>query len=59
MSQETKNVLEMLASGSDHASDAEKLLEKLGQAAPPRRGFRGKCHARRRNFASCGGSGQS
>jgi len=30
MSQETKKVLEMLASGQITADDAEKLLEKLG-----------------------------
>ncbi|MFZ0964713.1 MAG: hypothetical protein WAO35_27970 [Terriglobia bacterium] len=36
MSQETKKVLEMLASGQISADDAEKLLEKLGTngAAP-------------------------
>ena len=34
MSQETKKVLEMLASGQITASDAEKLLEKLGTSGP-------------------------
>ena len=34
MSQETKKVLEMLASGQITADDAEKLLEKLGASGP-------------------------
>ncbi len=34
MSQETKKVLEMLASGQISADDAEKLLEKLGASGP-------------------------
>ena len=34
MSQETKKVLEMLASGQITANDAEKLLEKLGTSGP-------------------------
>ena len=34
MSQETKKVLEMLASGQITADDAEKLLEKLAASAP-------------------------
>ena len=34
MSQETKKVLEMLASGQITADDAEKLLEKLGANSP-------------------------
>src|SRR5208283_4547778 len=34
MSQETKKVLEMLASGQITADDAEKLLEKLGAGGP-------------------------
>jgi hypothetical protein len=34
MSQETKKVLEMLASGQITADDAEKLLEKLGTSIP-------------------------
>ncbi len=36
MSQETKKVLEMLASGQISADDAEKLLEKLGASGPAR-----------------------
>ena len=34
MSQETRKVLEMLASGQITADDAEKLLEKLGASGP-------------------------
>ena len=34
MSQETKKVLEMLASGQITADDAEKLLEKVGASGP-------------------------
>jgi hypothetical protein len=34
MSQETKKVLEMLASGQITADDAERLLEKLGASGP-------------------------
>lgn len=34
MSQETKKVLEMLASGQITAEDAEKLLEKVGASGP-------------------------
>jgi len=34
MSEETKKVLEMVASGQITADDAEKLLEKLGASAP-------------------------
>jgi hypothetical protein len=34
MSQETKKVLDMLASGQITAEDAEKLLEKLGASGP-------------------------
>jgi hypothetical protein len=34
MSQETKKVLELLASGQITADDAEKLLEKLGASGP-------------------------
>ncbi len=34
MSQESKKVLEMLASGQITADDAEKLLEKLGASGP-------------------------
>ena len=34
MSQETRKVLDMLASGQITAADAEKLLEKLGTSGP-------------------------
>ena len=40
MSQETKKVLEMLASGQITADDAEKLLEKLGASSGPASGRR-------------------